>query len=88
MPWDACSPCMSPLANEQDRAPEAKLAEAKQDVTDVSVEVASVVQGDIGERARQDAADYGMLLEVVKRPQAKKGFLRLDRTLSPPRTRL
>ena len=66
-------------ANEQDRAQVAQLAEQEQDVTDASVEVASVDQGDIGDRARQDAADHGMQLEVVKRPQAKKGFLRLLR---------
>jgi transposase len=36
-----------------------------------------VDQGDTGDRARQDAADHRMQLEVVKRPQAKKGFVRL-----------
>ena len=66
-------------ANEQDRAQVAQLAEQEQDVTDASAEVASVDQGDIGDRAKQDAADHGMQLEVVKRPQAKKGFVRLPR---------
>jgi transposase len=61
-------------ANEQDRAQVAQLAEQEQDVTDASVD-----QGDTGDRARQDAADHGMQLEVVKRPQAKKGFVRLPR---------
>ena len=42
-----------PPANEQDRAQGAQLAEAEQDVTDASVEVASVDQGDIGERAKR-----------------------------------
>jgi transposase len=66
-------------ANEQDRAQVAQLAEQEQDVTDASVEIASVDQGDTGDRARQDAADHGMQLEVVKRPHAKKGFVRLPR---------
>jgi hypothetical protein len=57
----------------------AQLAEKAQDVPDASVEVASVDQGDSGDRARQDAADHGMQLEGAKRPQAKKGFLRLLR---------
>jgi transposase len=63
-------------ATEQDPAQVAQLAEQEQDVTDASAEGASVDQGDTGDRARQDAADHGMQLEVVKRPQAKKGFLR------------
>ena len=58
-------------ANEQDHAQVAQLAEQEQDVTDTSVEVASVDQADTGERRMQ--------LEVVKRPQAKKGFVRLTR---------
>jgi transposase len=66
-------------ANEQDRAQVAQLAEQEQDVTDTSVEVAAVGQGDTGARARQDAADQRMRLEVVKRPQAKKVFVRLPR---------
>jgi transposase len=66
-------------ANEQDRAQVAQLDEQEQDVTDASAEGASVDQGDTGGRARQDAADHGMQLKVVKRPQAKKGFVRLPR---------
>jgi transposase len=66
-------------ANEQDRAQVAQLAEQEQDVTDASAEGASVDQVDIAGRARQDAADHGMQLKVVKRPQAKKGFVRLPR---------
>jgi transposase len=66
-------------ANEQDRAQVAQLAEQEQDVTDASVEIASVDQGDTGDRARQDAADHGMQLEVVKRSHAKKGFAWLPR---------
>jgi transposase len=66
-------------ANEQDRVQVAQLAEQEQNVTDTSVEVASVDQGDTGARARQDAVDHRMQLEGVKRPQAKKGFVRLPR---------
>jgi transposase len=66
-------------ANEQEHAQVAQLAEQEQDVTDASMEVTSVDQGDIGDRARQDAADHGMQLEVANRPQAKEGFLRLLR---------
>jgi transposase len=66
-------------SNEQDRVQVAQLAEQEQDVTDASAEGASVDQGDTGGRAKQDAADHGMQLKVVKRPQAKKGFVRLPR---------
>ena len=59
-------------ANEQDHAQLAQLAEQEQDVTDTSVEVASVGQGDTGARARQDAADQRMQLEVVKRPASEE----------------
>jgi hypothetical protein len=44
-------------SNEQDRVQVAQLAEQEQNVTDTSVEVASVGQGDTDARARQDAAD-------------------------------
>jgi transposase len=66
-------------ANEQDRAQVAQLAAQVQDVTDASVEVAFVDQGDTGDRPRQDAADHGMHLEVVKLPEAKNGFVLLPR---------
>jgi transposase len=66
-------------ANEQDRAQVAQLAAQVQDVTDASVEVAFVDQGYTGNRPRQDAADHGMQLEVVKLPEAKHGFVLLPR---------
>jgi transposase len=50
-----------------------------QDVTEVSVEVACVDQGYPGDQPRQDAANHGMQLEVVKLPEAKKGFVLLPR---------
>jgi transposase len=66
-------------ANEQDRAQVVQLAEQEQGVTDASAEGASEDQVDIDGRARQDAVDHGTQLKVVKRPQAKKGFVRLPR---------
>jgi hypothetical protein len=47
-------------ANEQEHAQVAQLAEQEQDGSDASMEVASVDQGDIGDRATQDAADHGI----------------------------
>jgi transposase len=66
-------------ANEQDRAQVAQLAAQVQDVTDALVEVAFGDQGYTGDRPRQDAADHGMQLEVVKLPEAKNGFVLLPR---------
>lgn len=50
-----------------------------QAVTGERVEVAFVDQGYTGERAAQDAAAHGIKLEVVKLPEAKKGFVLLPR---------
>jgi transposase len=66
-------------ANEQDRAQVAALAEAIQEVTGESVEVAFVDQGYTGETAAADAAAHGIRLEVVKLPTAKHGFVLLPR---------
>jgi hypothetical protein len=66
-------------ANEQDRAQVAQLAAQLQDVANASVEVAFVDQGDTGDRPKQDAADHGMELEVVKLPEAQNGFVLLPR---------
>ena len=66
-------------ANEQERAQVAELAQAVQDVTDGSVEVAFVDQGYTGAKPEQDAADHGIQLEVVKLPEAKRGFVLLPR---------
>jgi len=66
-------------ADEQDRAQVAELAEAVQDATGRSVEVGYVDQGYTGERARADAAEHGIELEVVRLPEAKKGFVLLPR---------
>jgi transposase len=66
-------------ADEQDRAQVAQLAEQVQAVTGASVEVAFVDQGYTGDQAAEAAAAHGMQLEVVKLPEAKKGFVLLPR---------
>ena len=66
-------------ADEQDRTQVAQLAQAVQVVTDKHVEVAFVDQGYTGDEAAQAAADYGLRLEVVKLPDAKRGFVLLPR---------
>src|SRR5215207_6594138 len=66
-------------ADEQDRAQVAELAEAVQEATGESVELAFVDQGYTGEAAAGDAAAHGLRLEVVKLPEAKRGFVLLPR---------
>jgi transposase len=66
-------------ADAQDRAQVAALAAAVQDATGSSVDLAYVDQGYTGEQAAADAAAHGMRLEVVKLPQAKRGFVLLPR---------
>jgi transposase len=66
-------------ANEQDRAHVGELAAAVQEVTGQSVELAFVDAGYTGEAAAEQAKEQGMQLEVVKRPQAKRGFVLLPR---------
>lgn len=66
-------------ANEQDRSQVQELAAQVQQITGQTVEIAFVDQGYTGEQAAQDAADEGIQLEVVKLPQAKKGFVLLPR---------
>jgi transposase len=66
-------------ANEQDRAQVKALAAQVQAVTGDAVEVAFVDQGYTGEQPAQDATSHGMKLEVVKLPEAKKGFVLLPR---------
>ncbi len=66
-------------ANEQERAQVATLAQAVQDVTGEHVEIAFVDQGYTGEQAEADAAEHGIALEVIKLPEAKKGFVLLPR---------
>jgi transposase len=66
-------------ANEQDRAQVADLTEKVQQVTGESVQVAFVDQGYTGETAATAAQANGIRLEVVKLPEAKKGFVLLPR---------
>jgi len=66
-------------ANEQDRAQVAALAAAVQQATGEAVELAYVDQGYTGERAAAAAAEHGIRLEVVKLPEAKRGFVLLPR---------
>jgi transposase len=66
-------------ANEQERAQVSELAEAVQEVTGEHVEVAFVDQGYTGADAAEAAEEHGIRLEVVKLPEAKKGFVLLPR---------
>ncbi len=66
-------------ANEQDRDQVGKLATAVQQVTGQHVELAFVDQGYTGEDPAQAAKAQGMRLEVVRLPQAKRGFVLLPR---------
>jgi transposase len=65
-------------ANEQDRARVEQWANEVQAVTGDAVEVAFVDQGYTGDQPAEAAA-HGMQLEVVKLPEAKKGFVLLPR---------
>ncbi len=66
-------------ANEQERDQVAILAERVQEVTGESVELAYVDQGYTGDEPEADAASYGIHLQVVSLPEAKKGFVLLPR---------
>jgi transposase len=66
-------------ANEQDRAQVKQLAQAVQQITGDTVELAYADQGYTGENAKQDAQTHGIKLEVVKHTEAKHGFVLLPR---------
>jgi transposase len=66
-------------ADQQERDQVGVLAEAVQGVTGGSVERAFVDQGYTGEGAASAAAGHGIELEVVKLPEAKRGFVLLPR---------
>src|SRR5262245_48727300 len=66
-------------ADVQDRERVAALAEAVQEATGDSVDLAYVDQGYTGPDAEIAAADEGIILEVVKLPEAKRGFVLLPR---------
>lgn len=66
-------------ANEQERTQVRALCEAVQEATGDTVKLAWVDQGYTGEQAKEAAQDNGIALEVVKLPEAKKGFVLLPR---------
>ena len=66
-------------ANEQDRAQVEALAAAIQEATGATVELAYVDQGYTGDEPAAAAAQHGIQLEVVKLPEAKRGFVLLPR---------
>jgi transposase len=66
-------------ANEQERAQVAELAQAIQEATGESIEIAFVDQGYTGKEASRAAQEHGIQLEVVKLEEAKRGFVLLPR---------
>jgi transposase len=66
-------------AGEQERAQVGELMAEVQAVTGGEVELAYVDQGYTGEAPAREAADQGVVLEVVKLPEAKRGFVLLPR---------
>jgi transposase len=66
-------------ADAQDRAQVEALAAAVQEATGETVELASVDQGYTGTEPAEAAAAHGIRLEVVKLPEAKRGFVLLPK---------
>lgn len=66
-------------ADEQDRAQVEELAAKVQAATGNTIELAYVDQGYTGSDAEVAADGWGIRLEVVKLPEAKKGFVLLPR---------
>lgn len=66
-------------ANQQECAHVKELAEAVQDVTQQSVEVAFVDQGYTSDKLGNKAQEAGSELVVVKLPEVRRGFMRLTR---------
>jgi transposase len=66
-------------ADAQDRDQVAALAKAGQEATGSTVQVVVVDQGYTGAAPAADAATHGIRLEVVKLPEAKRGFVLLPR---------
>lgn len=62
-----------------ERAEVAALAAEVQAVTGGTVELAYVDQGDSGDAVGTDAAAQGVAVDVVKLPEAKRGFVLLPR---------
>jgi transposase len=66
-------------ANEQERAQVGQLSQAVQEATGEHVEIAFVDQGYTGPEPEQAAQEHGIQLQVVKLPEAKRGFVLLPR---------
>ena len=66
-------------ASEQERAQVGDLCAAAQEATGQTVTLAYVDQGYTGADPAAAAAEHGIALEVVKLPEAKKGFVLLPR---------
>ena len=66
-------------ASEQERAHVGELMAETQLVTDGSVELGFVDQGYTGDDAATASAEQGVVLEVIKLPDAKRGFVLLPR---------
>ena len=66
-------------ASADDRGEVERLARTVQAVTGDSVNIAWVDQGHTGERAVKAAASHGIVLEVVRLPETKRGFVLLPR---------
>ena len=66
-------------ADAGDRAQVGQLTAAVQDATGETVEIAYVDQGYTGETAAEAARANGILLHVVRTPEAKRGFVLLPR---------
>lgn len=66
-------------ADAQERAQVQELAQAVQQATGQTVKVAFADQGYTGEAPAQAARDEGIELQIIKLPEAKKGFVLLPR---------
>ena len=67
-------------ADEQDRAQVEELAEAVQEATGESVGLAYAGKGYTKEEPAEAEEEHGIRLEVVKRSEAKRGFVLLTRS--------
>ena len=66
-------------ASRDDRAEVGRLAAAIQDTTDERVELVYVDQAYAGEKPAGATRAHGIALEVIKLPEAKRGFVLLPR---------
>jgi transposase len=73
-------------ADQQDRAQVGAVVRAAQQVTAKNIEKAFVDQGYTGTTAADAAARHGVELEVIKLPEAKRGFVLLPRRWVVERT--